>query len=372
MKAERNDIHTQTIRKKILVYGITWREPRNAVFLHYLSSYFDILVVTCEPLDERLLQLAAPAEFRMERFIFQGRIGLGFSPALRRIAALFRPDVVLALETHSLAALQSVVLARKLGAKSAVFTWQNVDSIPKYTLQKLPQRYVLRHADYFLAGSEDSVRYLTSKGADRDRVTVIPETGFDPRIFSQEGSNCRDQWGFNKNDYVVLFAGRLVPEKGVADILAVARYFSSLHPEIKFAFVGSGPLTGMVTGSGLPNVSYKGRYDFVDMGKVMRSCNLFLYPSYSTKYWVEQFGYAPIEANACGSPAIVSESGTLKHLIKQGRNGSVIPEHSVEQLQKEIRVWFEKWRENDVTIDMSEISSFQADRVARSYFRTLG
>jgi len=372
MKADLDAINIPTVRKKLLVYGITWCEPRNAVFMHYLSRYFDLLVVTCDPLNEQLLQLAAPAEFNMEKFIFSSKIGFGFSPDLKRIATRFNPDVILSLETHSLAAFQSVMLARELGARSAIFTWQNVDAVPRYFLQKLPQLYTIRHADYFLAGSSDALRYLTAKGAERNKISIIPETGFDSRIFSQDGMNCREQWGYEKKDYVVLFAGRLVAEKGVADILATARYFCNRHREIKFVFVGSGPLSDMVANSGLTNVSYQGRYNFVDMGNVMRSCDLFLYPSYSTKYWIEQFGYAPIEASACGSPSIVSESGTLKQLIQTGKNGSVIPEHSVDALQKEILVWYEKWRHNEASIDVSGIEIYRAENVARSYFQVLG
>lgn len=372
MQPDPGSIHEPAVRERLLVYGITWREPRNAVFLHYLSRYFDILVVTCGPLDEQLLRLAAPAEFRLEKFIFPGRIGFGFSPELGRIAAGFKPHVILSLETHSLAAFQSVRLARELGARSAVFTWQNVDSIPRYLIQKLPQHYVIRHAGHFLAGSSDALRYLTAMGADRGRISVIPETGFDSRIFSPEGPDFRGQWGYGREDYVILFAGRMVAEKGLDDILAAARFFCDRSPGIKFAFVGSGPLTDMIAASGLPNVSYKGRYDFVDMGKVMRSCDLFLYPSISTKYWVEQFGYAPIEAIACGSPSIVSESGTLKQLIQPGRNGSIIPERSPEALQREISVWHERWRQNEVHIDLSDIQVFQAEQVARTYSTILG
>jgi glycosyltransferase involved in cell wall biosynthesis len=372
MKVDLVDIHTQTVKKKLLIYGITWREPRNAVFMHYLSRYFDILVVTRDPLDGQLLKLAAPAEFKMEKFIFSSKIGFGFSPNLKRIARGFKPDVILSLETHSLAAYQSVRLAKELGIRSAVFTWQNVDTIPKYFIQKLPQQYVIRNADHFLAGSSDALRYLTAMGADRKKISVIPETGFDPRIFTQEGDNYREQWGFEKKDYVVLFAGRLVAEKGVDDILATVRYFSTRHNEIKFVFVGSGPLSDVVANSGLSNVSYKGRFNFVDMGNVMRSCDLFLYPSYSTKYWVEQFGYAPIEAIACGSPSIVSESGTLKQLIQPGKNGSIIPEHSVDGLQREISVWYEKWRNNEVNVDVSGIQIHRAENVAHTYFQILG
>jgi hypothetical protein len=138
MKVDLDGIRLPTVRKKLLIYGITWREPRNAVFLHYLSHYFVILVVTCDPLDDQLLRLAAPAEFRMEKFIFPRKIGFGFSLDLKRIASRFNPDVILSLETHSLAAFQSVRLARELGAQSAVFTWQNVDSVPRYFIQKLP------------------------------------------------------------------------------------------------------------------------------------------------------------------------------------------------------------------------------------------
>lgn len=63
----------------------------------------------------------------------------------------------------------------------------------------------------------------------------------------------------------------------------------------------------------------------------LRGAALCVHPSYE-----DGFGYAPVEALACGVPAIVSENTGMKHLIDPGRNGLVLPTGDLEQLTEAI------------------------------------
>ena len=114
----------------------------------------------------------------------------------------------------------------------------------------------------------------------------------------------RKCWGFREDDFIVMYAGRLVKEKGIKIILKVAEKLESINNKIRFVFIGKGYLEKNIKSSKLKNVFYKGAYDFIEMGRVLRnSAMFFIYPKFSTKYWTEQFGYSVIEAQACRKPA---------------------------------------------------------------------
>ena len=63
----------------------------------------------------------------------------------------------------------------------------------------------------------------------------------------------------------------------------------------------------------------------------LRRATLCVHPSYE-----DGFGYAPVEALACGTPAIVSENTGAKELIEPGRNGAVVPTGDADALAQAI------------------------------------
>ena len=84
------------------------------------------------------------------------------------------PSYVMTLETHSISSYQSIKLANRFYYKSIVFSWQNVESIPKYFFQKYIQKKVLSRLEYLLAGTVDTKRYLIKKGADPKKIYINP------------------------------------------------------------------------------------------------------------------------------------------------------------------------------------------------------
>ena len=358
-------------KPKLLVYSIMGNEARNAIFMHYLSNYFNVLVVTKSPVKNKVIVLSKPAKIKSPKFYFKQKVGFGFTPFISKIAQNWKPNFILSTKSHTFSAYQSVKIAEKLKAVSVIFTWQNVKTIPKLWIQKILQKIILKKSNFLIAGSIDSKIYLVNKGAKPNKIHIIPESGYDGRIFFPQGDNLRNIWDYDSSEFVVLYSGRLIKEKGIEIILKVAKRIEHNFKYIKFAFVGSGPLKDKIKNCSLSNVKYHGSYDFTDMGLVMRSCDIFVYPSISTKYWVEQFGYAPIEAIACGKPVIVSNSGTLRFFIDNKNNGTVISEGSMELLEMAILSWFERWKSKGIKIDITSIEKYSGSEIAKAYAEVL-
>ncbi len=138
------------------------------------------------------------------------------------------------------------------------------------------------------------------------------ESGFDPdKISVKQNFVTRtipaDPTGKNNR---ALFVGRLAKEKGI-DVLLDC--WESLDPSIPLDIVGDGPLADYVKQriSHLPQVKFHGLKDHEEVKRMMQQAMVQIVPS--TYY--ETFGLVVIEAFSVGTPAIVSNHGSLAELV---------------------------------------------------------
>lgn len=137
----------------------------------------------------------------------------------------------------------------------------------------------------------------------RDRVTVIP-FGIDPAGWQLPPSAApriaaiRAQAGGRP---LVLFAGRMVPYKGVPVLLR------ALQPlDVSAVFVGDGPAreAAMSVARDLHldgRVRFAGEVPHEELVALFHACDMFVLPSVTP---AEAFGYVQLEAMICGKPVI--------------------------------------------------------------------
>ncbi len=357
-------------KPKLLVYAVTWNEKRNLLFSRYLSDYFEVTIITRFTGDEKIFELIKPVKVIAAKFFFKKKVGLSFCLRFKKLINDIKPSYVMTLETHSISSCQSIKAAGKFNFKSVVFSWQNMETIPKYFFQSLIQKKVLKGSDYLMAGTPDTKKYLIKKHADPGKVFINPETGYDERIFTNTGNNLRKEWRLSADDIIILYAGRFIKEKGINTILDAARKIEQVNPQIKFVFIGEGYLENRIKIFDSQNIHWRGFYDFAEMGHALRTCNIFAYPSASTKYWSEQFGYAVVEAQACGKPVIVSNSGNLPRMVKDGINGSIIEKGDNFSLVEKIFLWCDKLQIESHNLEFSA-PKFSGANIALNYKRIL-
>jgi glycosyltransferase involved in cell wall biosynthesis len=63
----------------------------------------------------------------------------------------------------------------------------------------------------------------------------------------------------------------------------------------------------------------------------LRSADVLVHPSYS-----DGFGYAPMEALACGVPTVVTEDTGMKEHVREGVNGWVVPTGSADAILEKL------------------------------------
>jgi glycosyltransferase involved in cell wall biosynthesis len=165
----------------------------------------------------------------------------------------------------------------------------------------------------------------------------------------------------------VLFAGSLSQRKGLADLFQAMKLLDSR--ELELVVMGS-PV--------LPLEFYKQQYDrfiyepprsHAEVMKLMRSCDLFVFPSI-----VEGRGLVQMEAMACGLPLISTVNATADDFIQDGKNGFIVPIRAPEKIAEKLN-WFLENR--DAIQEMGEharstIQQWTWDSYSRKIIEALG
>ncbi|HEY8476754.1 MAG TPA: glycosyltransferase, partial [Chloroflexota bacterium] len=174
-------------------------------------------------------------ELIVEPIRFSGRFHLFHFPGLRRRLQALRPEVVhIDEEPYNLATWHALWHARRSGARTLFFSWQNI-------LRRYPppiawfERWVLRTVDHAITGTQSAADVWRAKGY-RGPLTVIPQFGVDPVLFAPPAAPREHE------RFTVGFVGRLREEKGGADLLHALAQLP--RERWRLAIVGDGPERG--------------------------------------------------------------------------------------------------------------------------------
>jgi glycosyltransferase involved in cell wall biosynthesis len=172
------------------------------------------------------------------------------------------------------------------------------------------------------------VTYVPSRAAARQLAehgihnTELWERGIDRRQFGTEHRDPALRARLSPNgETVLLFVGRLVREKDLADLVAAARILEERRQQFSLAVVGAGPM-GDELRALLPDAHFAGHQSGRDLARWYASADVFAFPSTT-----ETFGNVALEGFASGLPAVVVASGGVQDLVSPGHNGLVCPPH---------------------------------------------
>jgi len=165
-------------------------------------------------------------------------------------------------------------------------------------------RDILFGADAILALAERSREELISLGIPADKISVFTYW-VDQRVFcprSHQESRARLGWN---DDFVVLFAGRLIPVKGIETLVDVAK----MLPQMRFVFVGDGPLREFLIQAAEKqgNIFFAGRLANSELPVYYSAADILCVPS----QYEEGFGRVILEALSCGCPVVGAKKGGI-------------------------------------------------------------
>ncbi len=195
---------------------------------------------------------------------------------------------------------------------------------------------ITRRADCFIAQCPSERSELVDDyHVDPSRVVVIP-SAVNTQVFRPiDRTEARERIGLTGADPVVAYVGRMVPRKGVrnlmrAEALLVHRY----HLPLRLLIVGGessdpdpnvtpeiGVLQGLARELDIADhVTFTGKRQPEDLHLYYGAADAVV-----TTPWYEPFGLTPLEAMACGRPVVGSAVGGLTFTIADGVTGYLVP-----------------------------------------------
>lgn len=186
--------------------------------------------------------------------------------------------------------------------------------------------------------------------ADTKRIKVVPPGVDTTRFYPIPNDEALEFIGSPARQCMLLYVGRVEPLKGIdtlfeAMALLKGEGFLDLNP-MCLAIIGGDPevsreemssemerLQGLQESLGIEDlITFLGRRDQDTLQYYYSAAEIVVVPSH-----YESFGMVALEAMACGTPVIASETGGLAFLVKHGETGFHVPAADPQALAERIK-----------------------------------
>ena len=188
----------------------------------------------------------------------------------------------------------------------------------------------------------------TSKRLSSDIIVLkngIEIERFEKNVEEGQLEKLRQEMGVGKDDFIILFCGRIVPQKGIKELLSAVINLGD--PLIKLIIVGS-PQFALKTNSkylnevkqmvnnNKENIRFSGYIDNKDLYKYYALADISVVPS----TYEDPAPLVPIESMASGTPMIISNTGGAWEYVDESCAIKVVKEKNfVENLQQAILIF---------------------------------
>ncbi len=205
---------------------------------------------------------------------------------------------------------------------------------------------IVAEADAIIAECpQDRADLASLYGADPGRIVVVP-CGFDATEFWPiDRDFARRALGLGSGQPLLLNLGRLVPRKGIDNVIRALSRLGRHGIQARLIVVGGnsdlpdpaltpeiGRLKRVAADEGVADrVAFLGRRSRELLKLYYSAADAFI-----TTPWYEPFGITPLEAMACGTPVIGSAVGGIKHTVVDGVTGYLVPPNDPDGLARRI------------------------------------
>ena len=166
----------------------------------------------------------------------------------------------------------------------------------------------------------------------------IDTSSFNPANFSKEQNKIlRKELALAEEDFVFIFVGRLVRDKGINELVAAFEKLSTENKKVKLLLVGPfeeelDPLEAQTNGIINENEKIISVGFQNDVRPYFAIADALVFPSYR-----EGFPNVVLQAGAMGLPSIVSDINGCNEIIKEEENGLIISVKNAEAIYKAMK-----------------------------------
>lgn len=259
---------------------------------------------------------------------------------VRRTLEALSPDVILCGGYSYLASWQTLLWARQRQVPLLLWSESNLqDARRGFGLVEFMKGEFLHRCSGFVVPGRSALDYLSAKNVGKNHIFIAPDA-VDNDLFAsgaasarQNDAACRHELGLPEHYF--LFVGRLVPEKGVFDLLsAYAKLSASIRGGIGLVFVGEGrarrQLERLAAGIEPGIVKFAGFAQREQLAKYYALAQAFVLPTHT-----DPWGLVVNEAMACRLPIILSAAaGCAPDLLRENWSGWLVLPRDIDALAK--------------------------------------
>lgn len=260
---------------------------------------------------------------------------------------------LLVLQTHFYAlSLWGAQIGKKLGLKTI-----GIDHCTGYMLDQGIAGWFGIQYEKFCVNRLEQIPYYGVSGACCTwmkklglKATGIIYNAVDPKqiqlAVKADTSDWKTVLGLPTEAQIVLYAGRLVPEKGILLLLEAFKKIKRKFNNVVLVIMGDGPIYGQVCQQKSAHVRVLGSQPFENVLSMMGQADVFCLPT----YYPEGMPTSVLEAVAVKCCVITTEAGGSKELLQNKINGIVLGELTSTTLEKALTFVLEedKWRKGAV------------------------
>lgn len=232
-------------------------------------------------------------------------------------------DVVLATWAYPDGAAV-VLFAQAHGKRCAVKVHgSDINVIAKKPAARAVLERVLPRADAMITVSRAMGDEIARMGVSKDKIHFVPN-GIDHALFTgHDRAKARRELGLDAPGPVILFVGRIEPQKGIGELFDAFERVHAARPDATLALVGDGvwrrraeEARGRFGG----RLVVAGARPFAEIPKWMAACDVVTLPSHA-----EGTPNVLLEGLATGRPAVATRVGGIPDVLADPRSGIVVP-----------------------------------------------
>ncbi len=267
-----------------------------------------------------------------------GRSHLLLNRGLAASLKKFSPQTIICGGYNYIASWQALMWARRRKVRFLLWSESNAqDARAEHKIVEFSKASFTKRCDGFVVPGKAAFEYLRALGVTPEKIFTAPNA-VDNTFFATQTESVRGRANEFREKLklplrFILFVGRLVPEKGVFDLLeAYAKLEGSVRCEVGLVFAGDGvsreELARRVKQISRGMVLFPGFAQREDLASLYALAEGLVLPTHS-----DPWGLVVNEAMASGLPIIVTNvAGCSADLVDDGWNGYVVPRGDSERL----------------------------------------
>ncbi len=335
--------------------------------LNFMKEHFDILAVTSPYTNDKSIEAYTKKEGVPVELVAMTRkiTPLKDIKALYQLYKVFRRERPFIVHTHTpKAGTLGMIAAKMAGVPHRLHTIAGLPLVEATGAKRLLLNFVEK-ITYAAAtkiypnsyGLKDII--LEHKFTSLSKLKVIANGSsngintsyFNPEVVSpQEANELRESLELDETNFVFVFVGRLVKDKGINELVASFMEINKKNPETRLLLVGSfeadlDPLEETTVEIIKSNSNILGMGWQNDVRPFMRISDALVFPSYR-----EGFPNVVMQSAAMEIPCIVTDINGCNEIIENGKNGIIVPPKNAQELRNAMQTLLDMPREKQKTM----------------------